>query len=212
MFAKAGENLAVNFYESHDVVDAWMRSPSHRENILNKDFTEIGIGTARGVYQNKEAIFVVQMFGTPADMRSVSVETLTNIIEPKPIAKKIAAAPSTTTATSLLKTNITTSTVVKTDSFVAALDVPPAAVAGVSESASMLPLWLDRLFAEPQSFLTYLYGIWVLLVALPLLLSMFLEAEKRHFQHILYGLCVMIFLGIAIYVNQSQFALHFMIV
>ena len=38
--------------------------------------------------------------------------------------------------------------------------------------ASMLPLWLDRLFAEPQSFLTYLYGIWVLLVALPLLLSL----------------------------------------
>ncbi len=61
----AGENLAVNFTESADVNQAWMNSPLHRANILNKKFTEIGIGTATGTYDGRPAIYVVQMFGTP---------------------------------------------------------------------------------------------------------------------------------------------------
>ncbi len=43
----AGENLAINYFDSKDVVDAWMNSPEHRANVLNNKFTEIGIGTAR---------------------------------------------------------------------------------------------------------------------------------------------------------------------
>jgi hypothetical protein len=35
-FQYAGENLAVNFTESTDVDQAWMNSPDHRSNILNK--------------------------------------------------------------------------------------------------------------------------------------------------------------------------------
>lgn len=66
VYAAAGENLAVNFTESSDVTDAWMRSPLHRANIENARFTEIGIATARGIYKGKDAIYVVQMFGRPA--------------------------------------------------------------------------------------------------------------------------------------------------
>ena len=65
-FAYAGENLAVHFTDSRAVVQAWMDSPSHRENIENENFTEIGVGTARGQYNGFDTIFVVQMFGTPA--------------------------------------------------------------------------------------------------------------------------------------------------
>ncbi|HUX35833.1 MAG TPA: CAP domain-containing protein, partial [Candidatus Paceibacterota bacterium] len=65
-FSYAGENLAVNFVGSEDVQNAWMASPSHKENILNPNFSEIGIATATGTYQGKEAIFVVEFFGTPA--------------------------------------------------------------------------------------------------------------------------------------------------
>jgi hypothetical protein len=43
-----------------------MNSPTHRANILNGNFTEIGIATAKGVYQGRETVFVVQMFGTAA--------------------------------------------------------------------------------------------------------------------------------------------------
>jgi uncharacterized protein YkwD len=59
----AGENLAINFIDSKDVVDAWMRSPEHRANILNTHYNEIGIATAEGVYKGSRAIFVVQFFG-----------------------------------------------------------------------------------------------------------------------------------------------------
>lgn len=61
----AGENLAVNFVESSDVTNAWMNSKTHRENILNNKFTEVGIATAFGKYKGKDAIFVVQHFGKP---------------------------------------------------------------------------------------------------------------------------------------------------
>lgn len=61
----AGENLAVNFYDSEEVEDAWMNSPTHKANILSKNFKEIGIATAKGSYKGENSVFVVQMFGTP---------------------------------------------------------------------------------------------------------------------------------------------------
>lgn len=65
-YLHAGENLAIHFTDSKSVVDAWMNSPTHRANITNQKFTEIGVGTARGVYEGYNAVFVVQLFGAPA--------------------------------------------------------------------------------------------------------------------------------------------------
>ena len=65
-FAHAGENLAVHFTDSRALVQAWIDSPTHRANIENKNFTEIGIGVARGRFSGYDTTFVVQMFGTPA--------------------------------------------------------------------------------------------------------------------------------------------------
>lgn len=65
-FVHAGENLAIHFNDSSAVIDAWMDSPLHKENIINGDFTEIGIGTARGKYEGFDTVYVVQLFGTPA--------------------------------------------------------------------------------------------------------------------------------------------------
>lgn len=71
----AGENLAVNFYDSSDVVHAWMASPSHKANIVKTTYTEIGIGVADGVYQGRPSTFVVQFFGTPRALAAASVQT-----------------------------------------------------------------------------------------------------------------------------------------
>lgn len=65
-YAYAGENLAVNFQNSEDVETAWMNSRGHFLNIMNPKYTEIGIATSTGMYKGREAIFVVQMFGTPS--------------------------------------------------------------------------------------------------------------------------------------------------
>ncbi len=61
----AGENLAVNFNDSEEVQTAWMNSRGHFLNIVNPKYTEIGIATSTGMYKGREAVFVVQMFGTP---------------------------------------------------------------------------------------------------------------------------------------------------
>ena len=64
-YQSAGENLAVHFTDSKDVVNAWMASPSHRDNILRARYTYIGVGVADGVYKGQPATFVVQYFSTP---------------------------------------------------------------------------------------------------------------------------------------------------
>ncbi len=59
-YTYAGENLAVDFEESVDVERAWMNSPTHRANILKSEYTHVGFGIARGVYQGREVTFIAQ--------------------------------------------------------------------------------------------------------------------------------------------------------
>jgi len=64
-YVYAGENLARDFYRSEAVVAAWMASPTHRENILNGKYQEIGVAVVDGVLNGVETTLVVQLFGTP---------------------------------------------------------------------------------------------------------------------------------------------------
>lgn len=71
-YVYAGENLAVRFNDSKDVVDAWMASPTHRANILKANYKEIGVGIAQGAYKGGRATFIVQYFASPANPVAVS--------------------------------------------------------------------------------------------------------------------------------------------
>lgn len=64
-FLYAGENLAMQYDSAERVVESWFASSAHRENLLSKRFTEIGVATARGEYQGEQTTVVVQMFGRP---------------------------------------------------------------------------------------------------------------------------------------------------
>lgn len=44
-YKTAGENLAKGFVEDQAIVDAWMDSPKHRDNILQPKFNDIGVGS-----------------------------------------------------------------------------------------------------------------------------------------------------------------------
>lgn len=66
-YVVAGENLANGFDSVDKMVDAWMKSTSHKENILNKDVDETGVGIIYGKLDNKPTIFVVQEFGKLAE-------------------------------------------------------------------------------------------------------------------------------------------------
>lgn len=61
----AGENLAVHYRDASDVVRAWYRSPVHRANLLNPNFTHIGIGVAPGHWFGHDGEVAVQLFAEP---------------------------------------------------------------------------------------------------------------------------------------------------
>jgi uncharacterized protein YkwD len=55
-----GENIAAGQRSPQDVMAAWMGSAGHRANILNCDYTVIGVGL------NTDGWYWTQMFGTPS--------------------------------------------------------------------------------------------------------------------------------------------------
>ena len=57
-YSGAGENIAYGQKTPAEVVKAWMDSPGHRANILNKNFTRIGVG----YYKSGNTIYWSQFF------------------------------------------------------------------------------------------------------------------------------------------------------
>lgn len=66
-YLKAGENLAYGFDTSADTVTGWMNSKSHRENLLDSAYQEVGFGYANVANYNKSGpeTVVVAMYGEP---------------------------------------------------------------------------------------------------------------------------------------------------
>jgi hypothetical protein len=66
-YTVAGENLARDFGDTPTMVAAWMNSPTHRANILNPKYQEIGIAVIDGNLEGYDTTLVVQMFGKPTE-------------------------------------------------------------------------------------------------------------------------------------------------
>jgi len=61
-----GENLAMgNFRNEQSLLDSWVASEGHRENIVNDHYTEIGVAVGKGKFEGREMWMAVQHFGTP---------------------------------------------------------------------------------------------------------------------------------------------------
>lgn len=75
-YSTAGENLAKNFLTSAGVVNGWMNSTTHRANILDADFVDVGYAAVNGILQGEEVTLVVAMYGAPA--RSVATAPTTS--------------------------------------------------------------------------------------------------------------------------------------
>ncbi len=106
----AGENLARDFADAGSAVNAWMNSPTHRENILNANYQEIGIGVVEGSLAGVDTTIIVQFFGTPLENTAAnipqakaqdvaSVATAKNSVVPKPTTTPSPTPIPTPTAT-----------------------------------------------------------------------------------------------------------------
>ncbi|WP_330671542.1 SafA/ExsA family spore coat assembly protein [Anaeromicrobium sp.] len=63
-FSSAGENIAKGQRTPKAVMNAWMNSPGHRNNILSRTYTEIGVGLAK----DKNGVsYWTQMFMKPTN-------------------------------------------------------------------------------------------------------------------------------------------------
>lgn len=82
----AGENLARDFGNPTAAVDAWMNSPTHRDNILNPKYKEIGIGVVEGDLAGVGTTVIVQFFGATAQDRIVQPVAQNNQLD-RPVAQ-----------------------------------------------------------------------------------------------------------------------------
>jgi len=127
-YSYAGENLAVDYTESADVTEGWINSAKHKANLLNKNFTEIGIGVSKGVYEGHNTTFVVQFFAKP--FIEQIVKDIVVVKKDAPIIKEVKSNLSTSTTLVSVPANTAVATTP---------DVPLGEVLGVeSENASQL--------------------------------------------------------------------------
>ncbi len=90
-YQHAGENLARDFSNPSDIVKAWMASPTHRQNLLDARYKDIGVAVMDGYINGVETTIVVQMFGTP--LTSVA-QIASDKVDAKPVlAQETATKP-----------------------------------------------------------------------------------------------------------------------
>lgn len=177
-FSHAGENLAVNFSDSENVENAWMESPTHRANIMNGNFTEIGIATAVGEYKGKKTTFVVQMFGTP---RAVAAA-------PAPIRTVVPENPE--------------------EPAVAVVEAEEANVLGsVAPEVPRYATPVETLASSPETLLRVFYLLCALVILVALLAATELEFKKHHFRHVAAAAFLLILMvGLTIAADRFLFA------
>jgi len=82
-YTYAGENLARGYNDSSDVIDAWMASPEHRENMLSSNYKDVGFAIETGNLTGEDTVLVVEMFGSGGSQQAVA----TNNNQPAKIAQ-----------------------------------------------------------------------------------------------------------------------------
>ncbi len=90
----AGENLARDFSDAGSAVSAWMNSPTHKENILNPHYKEVGIGVVEGSLAGADTTIIVQFFGAAlGGSPSIPLTKAKEATTEKPASQSAVASP-----------------------------------------------------------------------------------------------------------------------
>jgi len=211
-FTYAGENLAIDFSDSIDVDRAWMASPGHRANILNNNFTEIGIATAKGVYEGRETTFVVQMFGRPAEKKVAVAETTPSrpiddgTEEVSEVPMEVSAEPGTESSLEEVSSSQVLGTKRGDEMFVAVVNpdnVEPAPSIARQEPVGSLSTAVEALAVSPKRNLSIVYSVLAMIVALGLALMIFIKIQIQHPRNIAYGVGVIALMALLLFAYDS---------
>lgn len=81
-YSVVGENLAFGFQNEENLLRAWMKSPSHRANILDPEYHETGLG----IFSFEDKFLIAQVFGSSQtdllDNKAIIVEPSPQIFSP----------------------------------------------------------------------------------------------------------------------------------
>lgn len=228
-FLYAGENLAINFTDSSDVEKAWLESPTHRANIMNVEFREIGMATVKGTYNNYPTIYIVQMFGTPAYGRtSAEIRTEQVVKDVSPIKKRevlgvstssVAVIPvqdtdyshkkgvqGTSTVTAVQLSSSTLESLVATQEMAIVKDISMAKI--VARDIIPIPsysTWYEKILFRFPYYADIIYKVIILFVAITLVSMILIEIRKQHVVHIVYGVSLLMLLTLFVYINKGFF-------
>ena len=78
-YVYAGENLARGFNSAEDVVNAWMASPKHKENMLFKNYNDVGFFVGVGKLKGEDTVLVVEEFGNQGTRAIASNKSNQNV-------------------------------------------------------------------------------------------------------------------------------------
>lgn len=82
-----GENLAMNFTTAKSVHQALMKSPSHKKNIMNERYSDIGLAVVSGSINGKNTNVLVEFFANEQNQtQKVEIASVPSSIETKNIA------------------------------------------------------------------------------------------------------------------------------
>lgn len=198
IYTKAGENLAYGFDTSGATVIGWMNSPSHKANLLDSAFTEVGFGFANSsdfVTTGEETI-VVAMYGRPPVVAQVT-PTTQNAPTPEEVAPAETQTPANEDTLINPETEDTTDKPTNTDTPVTTEETKrisriqqltggaaPWSALVVSIAAFTLAIvWLMKHFVQVKRFIV----------------------EGEHFvaHHPILDLIVVTIIAIAVYLSQS---------
>jgi hypothetical protein len=204
-FVYAGENLAINFFESIDVQNAWMNSETHRANLLNTKFKEIGVATREGLYNGANSIYIVQMFGTESTPKvenvfsdyKKDVDATKKVVEDSRMANIFQRQKDETEREDV-------KVIVESKDFIAAVNLnnkenTEAKVAGVESYASF---W-DRLVFNSSYYIQIIYFFVLGLIIFAFLCRIFIEYERQHYRHIWYSFAFMVLIMVLAYLNHN---------
>ena len=74
-----GENIAYNLKDAKEIMNMWMNSKGHRDNILDSGYKSIGVGC----FKNGDIYYWVQLFGTgdsTFELIKSGSQSITNIV------------------------------------------------------------------------------------------------------------------------------------
>jgi|SRR3989344_4905892 len=178
----AGENLAVRFTDSKDVVVGWMASPTHRANIVKPAYTDVGVGIAQGMYKGEPATFVVQYFGKQAN-HVTAVAATTSVA--------VAATGTTTVAASVPAVQILG---------VETVAAPPPPPASFNDS---LARQLGKLLSEPRAATNWMLGGIALLLTISLAFAFFHHIQIQAHDLLVPGTLVAVVALTLMFINSN---------